>query len=94
MKNRQPELQTQRQHAGRKAKQQRRDDHHIMVRNVMLQRDIKHRCRKGDACIQLFLKDQGDTFAEHIAQYAAKHPCDHSTNGADNRPSTQTRRDR
>lgn len=50
----------------------------------MLQSDIEHRCRKGDAGIQLFLKDQGDAFAEHIAQHTAEYARDHGGDGGDN----------
>ena len=59
----------------------------------MLQGDIEHRCGEGDPGIQLFLKDQGNAFAEHIAQYAAEHPRDHRSNGGDNRPFTHIERD-
>ena len=43
VKYRQAQLPAQRQHAGGKAEQQGGDHHHIVIADVMLERDIKHR---------------------------------------------------
>jgi len=85
MKNRQAKLQTQCQHSRRETKQQRGDNDHIVVGDIVLQGDIKHCRGKGDAGIQFLLENQRDTFAEHIAQHPAKHARDHRRNGGNNR---------
>ncbi|SSM20226.1 Uncharacterised protein [Klebsiella pneumoniae] len=51
----------------------------------MLQSNIEYGCGKGDPGIQLFLEDQRNAFAEHIAQYAAEDTGDHGGNRGDNR---------
>ena len=88
MKNRQAQLQAQCQHTRRETKQQRGDNDHIVVCDIVLQGDIKHCRGKGDAGIQFLLENQRDTFAEHIAQHPAKHARDHRRNGGDNRAFT------
>ncbi len=56
-----------------------------MAADVVLQRYIEYRCGKRDPGIQLFLEDQRNALAEHIAQYAAENAGDDRSNRGDNR---------
>lgn len=93
VKNGQPQFPAQCQHACREAEQQRRDDNHILIADIVLQRDIQHGGGKGNARVELFLKDERNAFAEHVAQDAAKHTGNDGGNGGNDRTFAHLQRD-
>ena len=93
VEDRQAETKTQGEQAGGKTKQQGNNHHRFMRQRGFQQQDVDPAGREGDTGIQLFLKHQWNTVAEHIAQHATKYAGDNRSNCGNDRGMAGIQRD-